>query len=320
MEVQGVSSAFESQNRQFLQMFSTLSWIALIVVIVAVTLFSVFMANSLSKPLVQIKQIATKMRAGDLSSRVKTESQITEIEEVGLSLNHLADTLEQQDQLRKNLTADIAHELRTPIATIQSHIEAFQDGIWETTPDKLDVCHKQVIRLVKLIQDLENLSAVENPMLKLKKDPVSLNQVIQDSITSVKEQFSHKEIILDLHQAQQVVVMGDYTRLVQVFTNLLHNAFKYTNQGRIHVEITEEQTVSMVKISDTGLGIGEDELPYIFERFYRGEKSRNRKTGGAGIGLAIVKAIVDAHEGSIEVQSELNKGTEFTIRFPHEKR
>ncbi|MNN45559.1 Alkaline phosphatase synthesis sensor protein PhoR [compost metagenome] len=121
-----------------------------------------------------------------------------------------------------------------------------------------------------------------------------------------------------MHQAQQIVVIGDYTRLVQVFTNLLHNSFKYTNQGRIHVVITEYQAFSIVKISDTGLGIGEDELPYIFERFYRGEKSRNRKTGGAGIGLAIVKAIIEAHGGSIEVQSELNKGTEFIVRLPKE--
>lgn len=320
LEIQGVSNAFESQNQHFLQMFSRLLWVALFLVVIGVTLFSVFMAKTLSNPLVRIKQIATKMREGDLSSRVQVSNHhITEIEEVGLSLNHLAEALEQQDQLRKNLTADIAHELRTPLATIQSHIEAFQDGIWQATPEKLEVCHEQVVRLVELIQDLESLSTVENPMLKLNNDYISLNHLIQDSVTTVEGQFGEKNITLNIDQTRKVFVTGDYTRLVQVFTNLLNNSYKYTNNGRILIAITEDQENGWVKISDTGIGIGEDELPYIFERFYRGEKSRNRKTGGAGIGLAIVKAIVEAHGGNIQVKSKLNKGTEILIRLPKQK-
>ncbi|WP_374016359.1 HAMP domain-containing sensor histidine kinase [Paenibacillus thiaminolyticus] len=316
IEIQGIESAFASQNQEFLRLFNSLLWGALLIVIVGVSLFSVFMANSLSRPLMRIKQIATRMRTGDLSSRVALANPATEIDEVGLALNHLADALEQQDKLRKNLTADIAHELRTPLATIQSHIEAFQDGVWQATPDKLEVCHEQVIRLVKLIQDLEKLTAAENPMLQLQKNKVSLNEVIQDSVKTVTSQFENKNISMDIQQDHDVFLSGDYGRLVQVFVNLLNNAYKYTNEGSIRLVISEEPSYAKVTITDTGTGIDLAELPFIFERFYRGEKSRNRKTGGAGIGLAIVKAIVEAHGGSIEVTSAVGQGSEFTIRLP----
>ncbi|MGG4394056.1 HAMP domain-containing sensor histidine kinase [Paenibacillus thiaminolyticus] len=316
IEIQGIESAFASQNQEFLRLFNSLLWGALLFVIVGVSLFSVFMANSLSRPLMRIKQIATRMRTGDLSSRVALANPTTEIDEVGLALNHLADALEQQDKLRKNLTADIAHELRTPLATIQSHIEAFQDGVWQATPDKLEVCHEQVIRLVKLIQDLEKLTAAENPMLQLQKHQVSLNEVIQDSVKTVTGQFENKNISMDIQQDHEVFLSGDYGRLVQVFVNLLNNAYKYTNEGSIRLVISEEPSYAKVTITDTGTGIDPAELPFIFERFYRGEKSRNRKTGGAGIGLAIVKAIVEAHGGSIEATSAVGQGSKFTIRLP----
>lgn len=316
IEIEGLSTRFETQNRQFLTRFNTLIWGAFILAISGVTLFSIVMSNSLSRPLLRIKQIATQMRGGDLSSRVALGHHQTEIEEVGLALNHLADALEQQEQLRKHLTADIAHELRTPIATIQSHIEAFQDGVWEATPDKLEICHGQVARLVKLIQDLENLSTVENPMLKLKQEPVRLVEVIKESEKTVKAQFKGKPIELTIHKETSAVITGDEGRLIQVFVNLLNNAYKYTNEGSIHICIFETTDQVQVNISDTGAGIATDELPYIFERFYRGDKSRNRKTGGAGIGLAIVKAIVEAHGGKVYVESKINQGTRFTLHFP----
>lgn len=316
IEIQGIESAFASQNQEFLRLFNSLLWGALLIVIVGVSLFSVLMANSLSRPLLRIKQIATRMRTGDLSSRVALANPATEIDEVGLALNHLADALEHQDKLRKNLTADIAHELRTPLATIQSHIEAFQDGVWQATPDKLEVCHEQVIRLVKLIHDLEKLTAVENPMLQLQKNEVCLNEVIRDSVNTVTGQFEDKHISIDIQQDQAVFLTADYGRLVQVFVNLLNNAYKYTNEGSIRVVISEDPSYAKVTITDTGTGIAPEELPFIFERFYRGEKSRNRKTGGAGIGLAIVKAIVEAHGGSIEAASAVGQGSEFSVRLP----
>jgi two-component system sensor histidine kinase BaeS len=316
LEVQGIEGAFESQNQQFLRMFNLLLWAALVMVIIGVYLFSAFIANGISRPLVRIKQIAAQMRKGDLSSRVTLVNQNTEIEEVGLALNHLADTLVQEDKLRKNLTADIAHELRTPLATIQSYIEAFQDGVWEVTPEKIQICHDQVIRLVQLIHDLENLTAVENPMLQLRKEKVCLNEVVHDAINTGSGQHNIKHISLEIHEDKPVYMTGDYARLVQVFSNILNNAYKYTDEGSIHVVISEEGEGAQVIITDTGIGISADELPLILERFYRGEKSRNRKTGGSGIGLAIVKAIVEAHGGEITIQSTINRGSEFKVYLP----
>lgn len=316
LEFQAVNETFQSLNQQFLRMFNTLLWGALILVIAGTYLFSKYMAKNISQPLLDIKDIAIRMKEGDLTSRVEVTNQNTEIYEVGLALNHLAEGLEKQDHLRKTLTADVAHELRTPLTTIQSHLEAFQDGVWEPTPDKLQVCHEQVLRLVRLISDLENLTAVENPMVQLKTEMISLSDIVRQSLEAVSSQFTQKQLSLDMVTASNVWITGDRTRLVQVFVNLLSNAFKYTDSGSIHIEIAKNKVEGIVTITDTGPGIEEAELPYIFERFYRGDKSRNRKTGGAGIGLSIVKAIVAAHSGSIEVQSELNIGTTFRVRLP----
>ncbi|WP_052339240.1 sensor histidine kinase [Gorillibacterium massiliense] len=316
LEILGIERSLQSLNQPFLKQFNTFLWLALLAVIAGVYFFSVFVANSISRPLIKIKQIATRMKEGDLSSRVEISGQATEVEELGLALNHLADTLEQQDKLRKMLTADVAHELRTPLTTIQSHLEAFQDGIWEASPDKLQICHDQVMRLVQLINDLENLAAVENPMLQLRKENLCLNEVVHQALNTISGPFAYKDIQVVVKEDEKVYMNGDYARLVQVFSNLFSNAYKYTNSGSILVTLTDKGTEDQVTITDTGMGIAAEELPFIFERFYRGEKSRNRKTGGAGIGLAIVKAIVEAHEGLIFVESTVHQGTKVTVRFP----
>ena len=316
--IQGIGESSQNLNRQFLRMFNTLLWAALLVVIAGACLFSVMLAKGISRPLLQIKEIATRMIAGDLSSRIVLSGHApgAEVEEVGLALNHLADALEQQDKLRKTLTADVAHELRTPLTTIQSHLEAFQDGIWEPTPDKLQICHDQVLRLVQLISDLENLAAVENPILQLHKENVCLNEIVHQSLHTISGLYKDKGIIVNVAESEAVYITGDYSRLIQVFDNLLSNAYKYTNSGSIQVAVSRKGTEAQVSIKDTGTGIAPEELPLIFERFYRGEKSRNRKTGGSGIGLAIVKAVVEVHGGDITVKSELNQGTEVMVSFP----
>ncbi|CAM4372547.1 sensor histidine kinase [Paenibacillus typhae] len=316
LEYQPINESSQSLSQQFLRMFNTLLGAALVIVMIGTYLFSRYTAKSLSQPLLRIKHAATRMREGDLSARVEVTVPGTEIEEVGQALNHLAEGLEKQDNLRKVLTADVAHELRTPLTTIQSHLEAFQDGIWEPTPDKLEVCHDQVLRLVHLIHDLENLAAVENPMVQLKKEMISLSDIVRQSLNTVSGQYVHNDLEVDLINVNEVWITGDRSRLAQVFDNLLSNAFKYTPSGNIHIEITKNQLEGLVTISDTGLGIAETELPYIFERFYRGDKSRNRKTGGAGIGLAVVNAIIKAHAGTIEVHSKLDIGTTVLVRLP----
>ncbi|UOF92044.1 ATP-binding protein [Fodinisporobacter ferrooxydans] len=325
LEIQFSKDLYQEQEGVFLTRFNILSWISLAIVLLAVYFFSASIARGISAPLIEIKKVAIRLRDGDLNQRVPILTRDDEVAQVGQSINHLADTLEQQQQLRKFLTADIAHELRTPLATMRSYLEAFQDGIWEPTDEKLQICYDQVMQLVNLIQDLEHLADVENPMLKLKKEEIDSVILLEDAIRSVAKNWDYKQIELQFiyregdedNEHAACIVNGDYYRLLQVFINLLNNAYKFTPEaGRITVEIQKMQRNILIHIGDTGCGIDPLEQAKIFERFYRGEKSRNRKTGGAGLGLAIVKAIVEAHGGTVTVSSVVDQGTTFTVCLP----
>ncbi|TPG70575.1 HAMP domain-containing protein [Brevibacillus laterosporus] len=308
---------FQLQEREFITRFNGMVGVALLFVIVGVYYYSVRISRGISHPLLHIKEKANRMRTGDLTARVETGTLHGEIQELGQALNHLAESLQKQERLRKNLTADIAHELRTPLATIQSYMEAFEDGVWEPTTDKLRICQEQTLQLVLLIRDLEKLTEAENPMLRLQKDQVNLSEIISEAQKSIAELWDNKRISYVPPSQKEVILNADYRRLLQVFTNLLSNAYKYTPEyGEVHVTIKEQQSDIVIQVIDTGVGIKKEELPYIFERFYRGEKSRSRKSGGAGIGLAIVKAIVEAHDGEVQVESDVHKGTTCCVRLP----
>ena len=308
---------YHDQEKSFLLQVNVWIWIAFIAVMIGVYGFSKRLSSQISRPLLQIKDTANHMTEGDLKARVRLEGGQSEIHAVGEALNHLAETLLKQEKLRKTMTADIAHELRTPVATIRSHIEAFQDGIWESSPDKLDICHIQIMQLSHLIQDLEKLAEAENPMVHLQKEKVNLITIIHEAQRTVQESEGNKQIHYKPPAQEEVVLMGDYRRLLQIFINLLSNAYKYTlENGSVQVQVSEDPQYTTILIRDTGLGILPEELPYIFERFYRGEKSRNRKLGGAGIGLAVVKALVEAHDGSITAESVIREGTIITVRLP----
>ncbi|AYK06356.1 sensor histidine kinase [Brevibacillus laterosporus] len=308
---------FQEQEREFITRFNGMVGGALLIVIVGVYYYSVRISRGISHPLLHMKEKANRMRTGDLTARVETDTLHGEIQELGQAVNHLAESLQKQERLRKNLTADIAHELRTPLATIQSYMEAFEDGIWEPTSEKLQICQEQTSQLVLLIKDLEKLTEAENPMLRLQKEQVNLPAIIAEAQKSIAELWDKKRIRYVPPFTDNIFVHADYRRLLQVFTNLLSNAYKYTPEdGEVSVAIEEQQSNIVINVADTGVGIREEELPYVFERFYRGEKSRSRKSGGAGIGLAIVKAIIEAHGGEVRVESKAGKGTTFLVRLP----
>jgi len=292
-----------------------LLWAAAVSALAALA-FGVFMARRLTRPIRNVVHTTKRIADGDFDGRVAQRSGTTEIDELADSVNTLAQTLGEQDTLRKRLTADVAHELRTPLATLQSHLEAMLDGVWQPSAERLESCHEETVRLSRLVGDLENLSAYEAEGLKLVYAEFDVSALLQRIVTNFENPYRSKGVRLEFAPGEHRI-QADEDKLSQVFVNLLSNALKYTpSGGAVSVCVIEAGDLIEIRVSDTGIGIAEEDLKNIFERFYRSDKSRSRATGGSGIGLTIARAIVEAHHGSIEVNSEPGKGSEFVVTLP----
>lgn len=276
------------------------------------------LARRISEPILKTVDITKQIADGNYEVRLEEGSNTKELDMLVESINHLAGSLETLEKLRKQLTEDVAHELRTPITILQSYLEAMTEGIWETTPERLENCYDEAVRIGKLVGDLEKLARIESDNLKLDKQWFDLYDTIEKSVRQFEKQTEEKKIAVDLI-GSNTNVLADQDRIKQVVVNLLSNAIKYSDEGnRIAIEILESKDTTGFYIKDSGIGIAKEELPYIFERFYRADKSRNRATGGSGIGLTIVKAIVEAHGGRVFAESTPNEGSKFTVVLPRE--
>ena len=193
------------------------------------------------------------------------------------------------------------------------------EGVWEPTGERLKSCHDEILRIGKIIQDLENLAKVESDNLKLDKTQINLNELSEKAVGNFAAEIDKKKLNVSIY-GESSDTYADQNRVSQVIINLVSNAVKYTPEhGIIKIFISEDKQFVRLSVSDNGIGIPEDELPYVFERFYRADKSRNRMTGGSGIGLAIVKSIVTAHGGMVEADSHLNEGSRFVVKLPKNK-
>lgn len=274
------------------------------------------MAERLSKPILKVIDTAEMISKGDYSQRIEKKSDIEEIDKLTRSINNLGKSLYEQEKLRKRLTRDVSHELRTPLATLQSHMEALIDGVWEPTTDRLLGCHEEILRLNCLVGDLEKLNLYESENLILNKTKFKLGEVIRNIVFNFETEFLNKEIELIFYD-KDTILQADQDKISQVIVNLVSNALKYTQKGgKVEIKLLQDGMFAKLSVKDSGLGISEKDLPYVFERFYRVDKSRNKLTGGAGIGLTITKSIVEAHMGTINVESTINQGTEFIIKLP----
>ncbi|MDQ0900735.1 MULTISPECIES: cell wall metabolism sensor histidine kinase WalK [unclassified Paenibacillus] len=307
------SPAFDAHFEQAL--VQSVLWSAILGILLSV-LLSLFVAKRITAPLIHMKKVAEQMANGELRARTTVKGN-DEIADLGGSLNHLAEQLIHQEQLRKTMTADVAHELRTPLATLKSHMEAMIDGVWMPTPERLESCYEEIERLRFLVGDLEQLTEMESPHFKLKLQEENVSAIVHRNIEASRASFDQKGVNLLFEGLTKVEATLDRQRLGQIVVNLLTNALKFTPQGgKVSVEVKEEEHAVLISISDTGIGMNEDDLRFIFERFYRVEKSRDRKSGGSGIGLTIVKKLVEAHGGTIRMESQLGKGTSVEIHLP----
>jgi two-component system sensor histidine kinase BaeS len=300
----------------FLKTLNNLLLIAAVVSFVLCLLFGAYMSSRLAKPIRRVIDATGRIAGGDFECRITEKTDTKEIVELTDSVNSLANTLGKQELLRKRLTSDVAHELRTPLATLQSHMEAMIDGVWEPEPARLISCHEEILRLSGLVGELEQLSRYEGENLVLHMEKVELSGLLQGVMSDFAGAFDKKVITFSL-DAPEHWIEGDRDKLKQLFINLISNAIKYTpDGGRIEVSLKSAQGDAVVSVKDSGIGISEEDLPHIFERFYRTDRSRSRETGGTGIGLTISKAIAEAHNGTITVKSEPNRGSTFTVTLP----
>jgi signal transduction histidine kinase len=242
--------------------------------------------------------------------RIDDRYQTRELGELARSINSLAAELEEAERRQKQLSGDIAHELRTPLTCLQGDIEAMIDGVYDVDREHLESCHEEIIRLAKLVQDLGDLTSLESSVLN--KSEFDLAALLRVCAEQFKAAALEKGIEITLRLRESPLV-ADYDRLKQVFINLLSNAVKYTDKGSITLSVEKAAAGRWeVSVADTGIGIPEKDLPHIFERFYRSDKSRTRSTGGAGIGLAIAAAIVRAHGGVISAETT-KRGSLFKV-------
>ncbi|MFT3982638.1 MAG: ATP-binding protein [Lachnospiraceae bacterium] len=301
------------------QFINTLNIVLLVIGILA-GVFSVIvgslLARRIARPVTKTVDITKQIARGNYELRFEGETNTRELYDLVAAVNQLSCALSEQENLRKQLTTDVAHELRTPLAAVGAHLEAMLEGVWEATPERLAGCYEEIIRLGTLVADLEQLAKAEGDSLKLSKSKTDLLEIARIAYEALEAEAGKKGLSVSV-SGESSFVNADQDRLCQVAINLLSNAIKYTPEGGI-IMIETEDTGSngILRVKDNGIGISEEELPLIFERFYRTDKSRSRKTGGAGIGLTIAKSIVSAHSGEITVRSEVNTGSCFMVTIP----
>jgi len=279
-------------------------------------LFIVFYSRAIIGPVKAVTKAAQNMMEGRLDQRVEVHTR-DEIGKLAETFNSMAEEIKKQEELRRNMVNDIAHELRNPLSKSHGYLEALQEGVMEPDEEIIDSLYRNSLLLNRLIEDLHDLALAEADRLQLNRELVVLQDVISSSTESVKVRAEESEVDLEVELGEDALVEVDPDRIGQVLRNLLDNAIAHTPEGgEVSLNLDRGEEKVEVAISDTGEGISEEDLPYIFNRFYRVDQSRARSSGGSGLGLTIAKEIVEAHDGEIWVDSAKGEGTTFTFSLP----
>lgn len=311
------TSYLSSASVSFISTLNHSFMISAIIALIFGLAISIIISRQISKPLVKITETANKMRDGNLKVRATVDTNTKEIDELSKAINYLAETLNNQEMLRKRLTSDMAHELRTPLTTLKTHVEAFMDGIWEPTAERFQTFYEEIERLTKMVDNIQNLAKLEQTNISLNKSKVNISVELEKIIDTYKPLFIKEYYELVSTITPEIITIIDINKFKQIINNLLSNSYKYLRpDGKVTVVLEKENQSIIIKVIDTGIGIPKEDIPYIFERFYRSDLSRNKKTGGSGIGLTIAKAFVEVHGGTICVESKVNEGSIFVVKLP----
>lgn len=272
-------------------------------------------------PIRRITDTARQIREGDLSARTHMTGD-DEIDQLGETFDEMAASLERDLKRERRLTSDVAHELRTPLMAMQATVEAMQDGVYPTDAEHLETVASETRRLARLVQQTLDLSRLENHTAPLNIEPVDIVQLVRSIVDNQQQLFHNKDLHLrfvDETQGRPADAEVDPDMITQCVINLMSNAMRYTPEdGWVVVSVRGDRKHVMITVRDTGIGIAKEDLSRIFGRFWRADASRAREAGGLGVGLAVTKQIIERHHGFIAVESELEKGTTFTIHLPRE--
>ena len=277
---------------------------------------SYLVSKRIMQPLLQMQRITTKFAAGELTARMP-ESEIPELDRFSQSFNRMAIALEGVEQRRRDLVSDLTHELRTPLTIVEGYLEGLTDGTIEATPEIYQRLSRETGRLKRLVNDLQELSKAEAGYLPINAKKFDIRPLLSQLVLRFGDQLIDSEVGIKLEASFDLPrANADPERIEQILVNLIGNALRHTEIGIVEIRACQQKGMILISVVDTGVGIAPEDLPHVFERFWRSDRSRNRRSGGTGIGLAISKKLVELQNGMISVESEVGKGSTFSFTVP----
>ena len=314
--VYGSDQLLRSADQEFRDKSYQAMILAAILAILLASIFGFFFARSLVRPIKRMTDTAKTLAEGDLTARTNMEGD-DEISKLGQTFDVMANAVERDRKLERRLTTDVAHELRTPLMAIQATVEAMVDGVLPVDEERLITVDSEVQRLSRLVDSLLKLSRLENRSNPTKKEVVDVGEVVSGIIATHEAYVAESGLELVYRADPDVYVMGDPDLIRQATANLISNAVRYTDEGgRISVRVKRGETMASIAVQDTGIGLTPEEARMVFQRFWRADSGRDRESGGLGVGLTVVKEIVDRHDGWVQVEGRKGEGACFTIHIP----
>lgn len=310
-----MNTVMDPSSQEFLDQVNRSLLLAGLVAAVIALALGFILFRQITAPLDALTHATRKIATGDLKTRAVVRGE-DEISRLGRSFNAMAENLEHSETARRNMLADVAHELRNPLGVIQSHLEAMLDGVFPTTPEQIASLHDETLLLTRLVDDLRDLALADAGQLSLHCEATDLRALVERTTDAFQAQAAERQIALQHDLADDLPLFNlDAQRIEQVLRNLISNALRYTPAGaRVTVKLARAGNVAQVEVSDTGPGIPADSLGYVFERFWRGDKSRSRALGGSGLGLAIAKQWIEAHGGQIGITNQVGVAAAHALR------